>query len=258
MTLRLQLSDASSNLPTWFGDWETDFDYFGNGNFNGSLGSAGQFYAGGDPTYSPDDHNGESSVILNGTDFDYNQPGDFSGHPLSLELGKNLWQDLDHDLFKQDTALTITVDGGGDLPITDAFRYAIYGLSHGGQYEGYQPPSGPAFLGLTDYFAEQGTVQEGTPGNDTFLGFDGHDTFVFENGGGVDHVANFDVAQDVLDVSDWGVTDLSGLIITPFGGDTLISTTDFSNSAVLDAETPTLTSTNFNFAPAPALIPELA
>ncbi len=247
MTLKLELSAASSNLPAWLGSWEEGFDYNGNGYFNGSLGTAGQWYA-GDATYDDSVNNGESSVILNGTDFDYSAPGDFSGHPQSLELGKNLWQDLDHDLFKQDTELTISVDGGGDLPITDAFRYAIYGLSHEGQVNGYEYAPGQHFLGLTDYFAEQGTSQIGTSGNDTFLGFGGQDTFVFQNGGGLDHVANFDVAADVLDVSDWGVNGIPDLVISTFNGDTLISTSDFSNSLVLDDMTSTLTASNFHFA----------
>jgi hypothetical protein len=212
MTLRLELSAASSNLPAWLTSWEAGFAYNGNGYFNGSLGTAGQWWA-GNATYSDAVNNGESSVILNGTDFDYGAPGNFSGHPQSLELGKNLWQDLDNDLFKQDTELSITVDGGGDLPITNAFRYTIYGLSHGGQVDGYEYAPGQHFPGLTDYFAEQGTHQIGTSagdvlqsfgGNDLLHGALGNDRFVFADGWKTDVIDDFGITTgtdfDTLDL----------------------------------------------------------
>jgi hypothetical protein len=252
MTLRLELSDASSDLSTWLASWKSAFSYNSNGFFNGSLGNAGQWWA-GHATYSDGDNNHESSVILNGTDFDYTAPGAFTGHPTSLDLGTNLWQDVSHDLFKQDTQLGITVEGGGDLPITDSFRYAIYGLSHAGQYDGYQPPSGPAFLGLTDYFAEQGTHQIGTAGDDILLSFAGNDTLtgnghtvdrdVFSwdpkyyntdstqpgSGWGHDEITDFHHGTDLIDLSGFGWAD--EIDFQAHGGSLLGNTITYVDSA---------------------------
>lgn len=211
MTLKLELTTASSNLYAWLDSYQAAFLYDGHGAWNGSLGTAGQWHA-GNWAYTDDeeDDTNESSVILNGTNFDYDEGGFFSGNPLSLELGRNMYLDSDADLFKQDTELTITPDGGGNLPITTAFTYAIYGLSHGGQVDGYVLNPSVTFLGLTDYFAEQGTNQVGTSGNDTLLSFAGDD--VLTGGAGVDifqwHADYYDttsvVSNDDGDVLGWG------------------------------------------------------
>ena len=124
----------------------------------------------------------------------------------------------------QDEELII-INESGYMPDTTTFAYAIYSLSHGGAVDGLG-----TFPGLTDYFAEQGTIQVGNLGlNDTLLGFGGEDTFVFQEGSAFDTVNSFHLAVDVLDVSAWGATGLGDLTIATVGSDTFVSSSDFTD-----------------------------
>ena len=142
----------------------------------------------------------------------------------------------------QDEELIIT-NVSGYMPDTTTFAYAIYSLSHGGAVDGLG-----TFPGLTDYFAEQNTIQVGNLGlNDTLLGFGGQDTFEFQDGSAFDTVNSFDLALDILDVSAWGATGLADLLITTVGTDTFVSSSDFTDGITITGVTG-LTAANFEFA----------
>jgi hypothetical protein len=238
MALVLELTAASSNLGSYLASYDANFTYNGNGWFASSITGEDQFAAGID-TEGTD--NNLSSVIMSIDDYSY-EPGMFNGDVNSLTLGSNLEYDAGQDLWVQDEELIITNDSGY-MPVTTAFSYAIYGLSHGGAVDGVG-----TFPGLTDYFAEQGTIQIGNVGlNDTLLGFGGEDTFVFQDGSGSDTVNGFGIADDILDVSAWGAMDLSDLTIFESGGSTLISSADFTDTITVAGVTG-LTAANFEFA----------
>ncbi|PCI03007.1 MAG: hypothetical protein COB78_12050 [Hyphomicrobiales bacterium] len=243
MALVITLSAASSNLVTYLQDYEAEFTpYNGNGWFSSSYLGQDQWTAGTD-TEGVD--NGQSSVIMDIEDYDYS-PGMFSGDVNSLTLGHNLEYDPGSDVWVQDNELTI-VNDSGYMPITSTFSEAIYTLSHGGLLDGGNF-FGMQFAGLTDYFGEQGTVQIGNVGlNDTLLGFDGQDTFVFQDGSLFDTVDNYDITEDILDVSAWGATGLGDLVIGEFGGTTTIFSSDFSDSIEVLGVVG-LTAANFEFA----------
>lgn len=206
MTLILDLTAASSNLPVYLATFQTNFVYNDNGYFNDSYTGVDQFYAGNlsQPT--------QSSVIMNGVNYVYNSPGAFSGDVETLNLGSNLVHDYMNDMFVQDAGLNISVDSGY-MPITSTFSEAIYTLSHGGLVNG-GTFFGMQFVGLTDYFAEQGTEQHGTSGNDLFQGFGGNDSFVFtDTSNGDDSILFFTVDQDIIDLNDVSdITDFTDLV----------------------------------------------
>lgn len=249
MALELTLTAASSDLAAYldgfaasFYDGTTSTGYNGNGWFSSSYLGQDQWSAGID-TEGTD--NGLGSVIMDIEDYDY-APGAFDGDVNSLTLGSNLEYDAGSDLWVQDEALIITNDTGY-MPVTGTFSQAIYTLSHGGLVDG-GIFFGQQFAGLTDYFAEQGTIQTGNVGlNDTLLGFGGEDTFVFQDGSGADTVENFDITEDILDVSAWGATGLGDLAIYEIGGSTYISDLAFVDT-ILVSDVTGLTSANYEFA----------
>ncbi len=259
MAVVLQLTAASSNLRAYLDSYDANFTYNGNGWFNGIAGGEDQWVA-GTSTYIGTPTNGELSAIMDIVDYSYT-PGAFNGQVTQLALGVNLVQDYNNDIFTQTNQLIITPESGY-LPITSTFNEAIYALSHGGAVDGGtytftipgQAPITQEFAGLTDYFAEQGTIQIGNVGlNDVLVGFGGQDTFVFQEGSGTeDTVNNFDVAQDLLDVSAWGATSLTDLNIAVDAGDTIIYSADFSDGIVVTGVTD-LTVSNFVFADSLAL-----
>ena len=239
MTLVVQLTAASSNLPSYLAAYDTNFSYNGNGWFSRSFSSGQDQWSAGFDTEGVD--NNIPSVIMEINDYSYS-PGLFNGDVTSLTLGRNLEYDAGQDLWVQDEELIITNESGY-MPDTTTFAYAIYSLSHGGAVDGLG-----TFPGLTDYFAEQGTIQIGNLGlNDTLVGFGGDDTFVFQDGSGLDTVNSFDLANDVLDVSTWGATGLGSVTITTVGSDSYVSSSDFSDIIKVAGVTG-LTAANFEFA----------
>lgn len=236
MTLNLQLSTTSSNLYQYLRGWEDDFPTNDNGAFNGIFGGGDQWWA-GDPTQTPGTPNDSPSVIMDIDDYSY-APGQFNGDVPKLALGSHLVHDISNDIFTQTDELVITQQGGGYMPITATFREAIYSLSHGGAVDGDtytfqipgQPPVTQDFRGLTDYFAEQGTNQVGTAGNDILLSFAGDDTLT--GAGGIDvfqwHIDYYETNGVVSDanglVLGWGddaITDFvdgtERILFTGFG-----------------------------------------
>ena len=170
MTLLIELTAASSNLPSYLAAYDTNFSYNGNGWFSRSFSTGQDQWSAGFDTEGVD--NNIPSVIMEIDDYSYS-PGLFNGDVTSLTLGRNLEYDAGQDLWVQDEELIIT-NVSGYMPDTTTFAYAIYSLSHGGAVDGLG-----TFPGLTDYFAEQGTMQVGNLGlDDTLLGFGGQDTFV--------------------------------------------------------------------------------
>ncbi|PCI03008.1 MAG: hypothetical protein COB78_12055 [Hyphomicrobiales bacterium] len=203
MALELNYTAASSNLPDFLTDWESNSVYRGNGGFNAVQNVSDQWYAGtrvlgGTP-------NDNSSVIVNGEDYSYT-PGVVDGTVNTLELGSNLTYVSASDEWVQDEGLL--VDFGGS-PLTSAFDTAITDLSQNG-----------SLTGLYAYFAEQGTIQNGTDGDDTMLSFAGDDeftgglgsdTFVFGNDWANDVIQDFNVGEDdVLDLE--GIDAIGGYL----------------------------------------------
>jgi hypothetical protein len=239
MTLLIELTAASSNLPSYLAAYDTNFSYNGNGWFSRSFSTGQDQWSAGFDTEGVD--NNIPSAIMEIDDYSYS-PGLFNGDVTSLTLGRNLEYDAGLDKWVQDEELIITNESGY-MPDTTTFAYAIYSLSHGGAVDGLG-----TFPGLTDYFAEQGTIQVGNLGlNDTLLGFGGDDTFVFQDGSAFDTVNSFDLAADVLDVSAWGATGLGDLTIATVGTDTYVSSSDFTDIIKVAGVTG-LTVTNFEFA----------
>ncbi len=169
MALNIQLTAASSNLATYLPAYDAAFTYNGNGWFSTSFTGQDQWSAGFD-TEGTD--NNLPSAIMNIYDYTYT-PGAFNGQVQSLTLGRNLEYVPATDLWVQDQELIIT-NSTGYMPVTTDFNQAIYSLSHGGQIDG-GTFFGQSFAGLTDYFAEQGTNQTGTAGDDVLLSFAGND-----------------------------------------------------------------------------------
>ena len=239
MTLLIELTAASSDLPSYLAAYDANFSYNGNGWFSRSFSTGQDQWSAGVDTEGVD--NNTPSVIMGIDDYSYS-PGLFSGDVTSLTLGRNLEYDAGQDLWVQDEELIIT-NVSGYMPDTTTFAYAIYSLSHGGAVDGLG-----TFPGLTDYFAEQGTMQVGNLGlGDTLLGFGGQDTFVFQDGSAFDTVNSFDLALDILDVSAWGATGLGDLFITTVGADTFVTSSDFTDGITITGVTG-LTAANFEFA----------
>lgn len=178
MALALNFTTTSSDLPAFLASWETDFSYRGNGSFNEIRNGADQWFAG-----TADG----SSVIVTGDNYS-GTPGVVDGTVDTLVLGSNLSYSSSTDTWSQSGGLTVDLSGA---TLTAAWDNAISDLSQNGGLDG-----------LYAYFAEQGTVQNGTASNDTYLSFDGADTFVFAGTIGQDTVVDFDPCEgDVIDLS---------------------------------------------------------
>lgn len=194
MSLTLNYTTASSNLPDFLGNWATNSDYRGSGWFNSVFDISDQWMAG-----SPGGVD-KSSVVVNGDDFSFT-PGVVDGVVDNLELGTNLSYNQATDQWVQDEGLVVDFNGSA---LTSTFDAAITDISQNGSLDA-----------LFDYFAEQGTEQIGTTGNDVMLSFGGDDTFT-GNAGDDTFVFGNDWANDV--VLDFGTTsgdndtiDLSGI-----------------------------------------------
>ena len=152
MALVLDYTNASSNLPAFLDNWVDNFEYRGTGGFNAVRNVSDQWYAGTRIVGGVD--NGKSSVIVNGTDFSYT-PGVVDGTVSTLTLGSNLAYVSSTDQWVQDEGLSVNFSGA---TLTPAFDAAITDLSQNGSLDGFY-----------GYFAEQGTIQNGTAGNDVML-----------------------------------------------------------------------------------------
>lgn len=201
MALTLNYTATSSDLPAFLANWEDNFSYSGTGWFNQVRNGADQWLA-GTPGSS-----GDSSVIVSGDDFSLT-PGVVDGTVNTLALGSDLTYGASPDAWTQTAGLSIVLGGA---PLTPAWDDAVSDLSQNGSLDG-----------LYAYFAQQGTVQNGTAGNDRMLSFGGddvfngglgNDTFVFADGWANDAVADFGSAdgnEDILDLS--AISDISGYV----------------------------------------------
>jgi Ca2+-binding RTX toxin-like protein len=226
MALTLNYTAASSNLPQFLVNWQDGFSYRGNGSFNEIHNTTDQWLAG-----TADG----SSVIVNGDDFS-GTPGVVDGTVNTLELGSHLSYSVSGDSWSQDPELSIDLSGA---PQTDAWNTAITDLSHNG-----------SLSGLEAYFAEQGTIQNGTSGNDTLLSFVGDDVLTgaagadrFDFGGTVGH----DTVTD-FNPCDGDVVDLSGISWINNYVDLLTHSnilTGFNDDLVLSNGTDTITFDNY-------------
>ena len=147
MTLLIELTAASSDLPSYLAAYDANFSYNGNGWFSRSFSTGQDQWSAGFDTEGVD--NNIPSVIMEIDDYSYS-PGLFNGDVTSLTLGRNLEYDAGQDKWVQDEELIIT-NVSGYMPDTTTFAYAIYRPVHGGAVDGLG-----TLPGLTDYFAEQG------------------------------------------------------------------------------------------------------
>jgi hypothetical protein len=205
MALTITYSEASSNLPAYLDNWIDNFEYRGTGNFNAVKNTTDQWYAGTRIVGGVD--NDKSSVIVSGDDFSYT-PGVIDGTVTTMTLGSNLAYVASTDLWVQDPGLSIGFSGATLTPTFDA---AITDLSQNGSLNG-----------LYGYFAEQGTIQIGTAGNDVMLSFGGadsftgglgNDTFTFADNWDDDVVVDFNTVDGDSDVIDLqAVTNITGYV----------------------------------------------
>ena len=198
MALALNYTTASSNLPAFLASWEENSAYRGNGSFNEIRNTTDQWLAG-----TADG----SSVIVNGDNFT-GTPGVVDGTVNTLDLGSNLVYSGSADAWSQSVGLSVNLNGS---PLTSAWNAAISDLSQNGSLDG-----------LYGYFAEQGTIQNGTVGNDVMLSFAGDDTlagnlgddtFTFADGWADDVIADFGTDtgnDDVIDLQ--AVTGISNYV----------------------------------------------
>jgi hypothetical protein len=231
MTLKLEYTEDVGDLYAYLRSYETNFlPYDDNGWFNTSIYNGQiQWGAGVDNTDIPP--TGNSSVIMDIDNYDYS-PGVFDGDVDGLRLGQNIWHDDSADLWKQTDELFITNLGGGFTPNTTAFQQAIYALSHGGAVDGGVFSPGPfpmTFLGLTDYFAEQGTYQLGSAEDDVLLSFAGDDSL---EGNGADFLDMFLWNADYYETTGV-VSDANGLV-KGWGDDTIVDFVDERDFILLE------------------------
>ncbi|WP_441229872.1 hypothetical protein AB7828_07980 [Tardiphaga sp. 215_C5_N2_1] len=233
MALTVTYSEASSNLPAYLDNWIDNFEYRGTGNFNAVKNTTDQWYAGTRIVGGVD--NDKSSIIVSGDDFSYT-PGIVDGTVTNLTLGSNLAYASSTDLWVQDPGLSIGFSGA---TLTPAFDAAITDLSQNGSLNG-----------LYGYFAEQGTIQTGTAGDDVMLSFGGNDSFTgglgndtlfFADGCANDVVLDFHAAAGDFDVLDLqGVTNISNYVDLFFNhsnwwdNSNVLTITDGANSIQLD------------------------
>jgi Ca2+-binding RTX toxin-like protein len=191
MALTLNYTTTSSDLPAFLQDWQAEFAYRGDGNFNSVYDTSDQWFAG-----TPGSTNGASSVIVNGHDFSHTS-GVVDGTVNTLELGSDVAYNPATDTWHQNQGLSIDFNGAS---LTSTWNNAVTDLAHNG-----------SLSGLEAYFAEQGTIQNGTSGNDTLLSFAGNDVltggagadrFDFAGKVGHDEVTDFNPHQgDIIDLS---------------------------------------------------------
>jgi hypothetical protein len=181
VSVEISLTTNSHDLLDYFKNtWQADFAYNGNGGFYDSSQPQpfSQFGAG---------QNGHSGVVLEG-DLYYPVGGGGGLQPNStldsMDFGRSYAGGTSGPFS---VTSDLHIDLGGVAPDSSGiFNEAIYALSHGGHLQQTTLPVGPGvnvpFHGLYDYFAEVGTHQVGTTGDDILYSFEGNDTLT-GNGG---------------------------------------------------------------------------
>lgn len=205
MATTITLTAASSDLESYLDDWS-------NANYDSTYGA---FSDGGTPTTTPVSNtdytlwgNGDATndgvLLESDTAFQYDG-GNLTGDPDTLTFGTG-YSESSSGISLTTAELTLDLDQSfnydGSMP--DAFDYAIYGMAYN------------TLNYLYSYLTSTGTVIEDTTGDDTLVSFGGADTFVFS--GGEDVIAGttltgygYQDGTDKLDVSAWGVDDVSDL-----------------------------------------------
>lgn len=158
-------------------------------------GGAGQdrFYGGlGDDTYIVDDSREGITEEGNGYDIvystvDYILPTLVEEHRMLGTDNIKGWGNADDNRFVGNSGDNIIRSGMGDDVLIGG---------HGDDI----------LLGHSD-----NDRLEGGAGFDKLLGGDGEDTFVFERGGGIDFVYDFEIGADIVDFSAMGIDDMTGL-----------------------------------------------
>ncbi|CDZ34934.1 hypothetical protein [Neorhizobium galegae] len=176
MTAVLSLTSASSNLLYYFEEvWSAGFaPYNGNGAFDNPTSTTHSNFGAGNAT--------DYGVVLEGSPLDYAQGGLAGTSDLdTMEFGNGYSYNTASGSSL--TGVDLSIDLGGAAP-TAIFNQAIYSLTHGGALEG-ATFFGQSFSGLYDYFAEVGTEQIGTSGDNELYSFEGND--VLTGGAGVDY-----------------------------------------------------------------------
>lgn len=214
MVATITLTSASSDLIDYLeNDWLPGFN---NPTF-------GDFFQDFDPTDPAKVYtqwgagtNIDSAFVLDGS-FTYVQ-GTLAGTIDELTFGDSLTGSGSTG-FGLGTA-ELSIDLGGASP-TQTFNFGIFNIIQSGSFSATL--AGP---GLYDYFAEVGTNQIGTSGNDklysfagddTLTGAAGNDTFVFEDSFANDTITDFGTStgdNDLLDLSAVSaITSFTDLIV---------------------------------------------
>ncbi len=233
MAAVIQLSAASSNMEGYLNGWTSGYSSTygafwdeGNGLVTNPLSTTVYEQWGNGAT-------GGNGIYMEG-EFQYSR-GNLTGTVDSITLGSGFSQSASTG-FSVSADLVITPDSTFPSAAQDVFDWAIYDLTVNSSLDS-----------LYDYLAAVGTEIHDTAASDTLVGFGGADTFVFTTGNdivkaGPTGTYGFQDGVDVLDISAWGVSDLSGLLISDLGGNAVIGsflgdtiTLNGVSSSVLDA-----------------------
>lgn len=254
MTAVISLSAASSNLLFYFEDvWSAGFDYNGNGAFDNPSSASHTDWGAG--------NTGDYGVVLEGSPLNYAQGGLQSTSQLdTLEFGSGYSYSTTSGSAL--STVDLSIDLGGAAP-TSIFNQTIYTLSHGGALEGGSFFGG-SFAGLYDYFAEVGTEQVGTTGDDVLYSFEGSDAltggagadaFVFDLSGfglldtafttiGNDTITDFASSADQIFIGGLGYDDFSDLSISDVGGNAVIDLGSYGSITVAGVSASALDASN--------------
>lgn len=234
MAAVIQLSAASSNMEGYLNGWTSGYSSTygafwdeGNGLVTNPLSTTVYEQWGNGTT-------GGNGIYIEG-EFQYSR-GNLTGTVDSITLGSGFSQSASTG-FSVSADLVITPDSTFPSATTDAFDWAIYDLTVNSSLDS-----------LYDYLAAVGTEIHDTAASDVLVGFGGADTFVFSSGNdivkaGPTGTSGFQDGVDVLDISAWGVFDISELTFLDDNGDVVVGnlltsdtvTLDGVSSSVLDA-----------------------
>jgi hypothetical protein len=233
MAAVIQLSSASSNMEGYLNGWTSGYSSTygafwdeGNGLVTNPVNTTVYEQWGNGAT-------GGNGIYMEG-EFQYSR-GNLTGTVDSITLGSGFSQSASTG-FSVSADLVITPDSTFPSAAQDVFDWAIYDLTVNSSLDSFY-----------DYLAAVGTEIHDTAASDTLVGFGGADTFVFTAGNdivkaGPTGTSGFQDGVDVLDISAWGVSDLSGLLISDLGGNAVIEsflgdtiTLNGVSSSVLDA-----------------------
>lgn len=234
MAAVIQLSSASSNMEGYLNGWTSGYSSTygafwdeGNGLVTNPLSTTVYEQWGNGAT-------GGNGIYIEG-EFQYSR-GNLTGTVDSITLGTGFSQSAATG-FGVSADLVITPDSTFPSASQDVFDWAIYDLTVNNSLDS-----------LYDYLAAVGTEIHDTSASDTLVGFGGADTFVFSSGNdtvkaGPTGTYGYQDGADVLDVSAWGITDFSELLISDLGGNAFVEnflsgdtiTLNGVSSSVLDA-----------------------